>query len=292
MQSNQACSDPKSDLVRLFMERSGIAAPQDSPEQVITGLVERTTQGKRVSGNGQRIQRFLDKRNIVSIEFVRDADYDGMIEPAGSTFSSGFKMRLKSDASESRARFTVAHEACHTFFYEFVPEIKFRLHETDDIEEHLCNVGAAALLVPSASLRARSKALPICLDSLDRLAQEYAVSLPMMLLRLRSLGLWKCQLSSWHRTVSGEFVLDRLYGGRKVEWKWHDMSVLERIWASNEPVFETGFVYSEIRGARAYQPIAYHARKSNSGVSVLWGAGINRAALAYPLLESAHRAKK
>jgi hypothetical protein len=290
MQNNQACSEPPSHLVRLFVERSGIVAPQNSPEQVITELVERMTRKKRGRNQAQRIQRFLDDRNIVSIEYVDGVGYDGMIDPMGTTFSNGFKMRLRPNVSEARARFTVAHEACHTFFYEFAPEIKFRPHETDDLEERLCNLGASVLLIPSAALTARSRKLPICLDSLQQLAAEYTVSLPTMLLRLRELGLWKCQLSSWHRSVSGDFVLDRFYGGRRVECKWHDASVLERVWKSNESAFETGFVYTESRGARAYKPVAYHVQRSNQGVTVLWGSGIRPTVSTYPLLEIARAA--
>src|SRR5271166_314334 len=150
MNSNQACSEPQSDLVRLFVERSGLVAPQNSPDQVITQLVERTARRTRGRSQAQRLQRFLDDRNIVSVEYVDDAGYDGMLDPMGSTFINGFKMRLRPIVSEARARFTIAHEACHTFFYELAPEIKFRPHETDELEERLCNLGASVLLIPSA----------------------------------------------------------------------------------------------------------------------------------------------
>jgi len=253
----------------------------------MTELVERAARGRRARSKGQRLQCFLDARNVVSVEFVRDAGYDGMIEPIGSAFNDGFRIRLKTNVSDVRARFTVAHEACHTFFYELAPEVKFRPHQEDDYEESLCNFGAAALLIPAAPLRARIRKVAVCLDSLEQLAQEYAVSLPTMLLRLRSLGLWTCQLSLWHRTVNGEFVLDRLYGGRKVEWRWQDSSALERVWVSKESAFETGFVYAESRGAKAYKPVAYHAQRSNLGVTVLWGIGIRPTASTYPLLEVA-----
>ncbi|MGO9337850.1 MAG: ImmA/IrrE family metallo-endopeptidase [Terriglobales bacterium] len=290
MYSNQPCSEPQSDLVRLFVERSGIVAPHNSPDQVITELVERTARKARGRSQARRLQRFLDDRNIFSVEYVDDGSYDGMLDPMGSTFSNGFKMRLRSNLSEARARFTIAHEACHTFFYQLAPEIKFRPHETDDLEERLCNLGASVLLIPSAALTARSRKLPISLDSLQQLAAEFAVSLPTMLLRLRGLGLWKCQLSSWHRSVSGEFVLDRFYGGRRVECKWHDASVLERVWKSNEAAFETGFVYTESRGAKAFKPIAYHVQRSSQGVTVLWGSGIRPTVSTYPLLEIARAA--
>lgn len=253
----------------------------------MSALVERAMGSRRTRGQTQSIQRFLNARNIVSVEVVKGADYDGMIEPVGSTFSDGFRMRLKTDVSEVRGRFTVAHEACHTFFYELVPELKFGPHETDQIEERLCNFGASALLVPAASLRTRTRNLPISVDSLEAIASEYAVSLPTMLLRLRSLGLWRCEFSLWHRTSTGDFVLHRLYGGRKAEWKWQDSSSLKRVWASNKPVFGTGFVYLENRGAKAYKPVAYHVRRFNSGLAVLWGEGVKPTPVTYPLLEAA-----
>ena len=290
MQNSQACSEPQSKLVRLFLERSGVTTPRGTPEQVMSELVERTTAGKRTRSQSQRIQQFLDARNIVSVEFVDDAGYDGMIEPVGSSFTGGFRVQLKAGTPDVRARFTLAHEACHTFFYELAPEVKFGTHRADDLEERLCNFGAAVLLIPTTSLRNRTKRLPICLDSLKQLAQEYVVSLPTMLLRLRSLSLWKCQLSLWRRSVSGEFLLDRFYGGRRIEWKWQDASTLERVWRSNKSAFESGFVYAESRGAKAYKPIAYHAQRSNEGVTVLWGSGIRPTASTYPLLEVARAA--
>jgi len=289
MQNKQAYFDSQSHLVKLFMERSGVGTPHASPEQVMSDVVERAT-GKRMYSQGQLLQRFLNVRNIVSVDFALDPGCDGMIEPIGSQFSDGFRMQLKKNVSEVRSRFTLAHEACHTFFYELVPEIKFRLHQTDDLEERLCNFGAAALLIPSASLRKRTKKLPICLDSLEQLAQEYTVSLATMLLRLRALALWKCQLSSWHRTTGGNFVLDRLYGGRRCEWKWQDTSLLEQVWNSGESVFGTNFVYLDNEeGVRRYRPISYNVRRSETGLIALWGGGVRPAALSHPLFEVIRR---
>ena len=62
---------------------------------------------------------------------------------------------------QTRVRFTIAHEICHTFFYEIVPELKFVSHPTDPAEERLCNAGAAALLMPNYDVvRATRKVTP------------------------------------------------------------------------------------------------------------------------------------
>jgi hypothetical protein len=82
---------------------------------------------------------------VCETEVVPDLPCDGLIEPIGTTYSAGFRMRLKKNAADVRLRFTIAHELCHTFFYELVPEFKFVAHESDDSEERLCNWGAASL---------------------------------------------------------------------------------------------------------------------------------------------------
>jgi hypothetical protein len=285
MRSKQACSDYASTLIRLFVERSGILTPA-SPEQVICGLVD-MHRPKRARAQAQRLDNYLQQRNIATIEIIANLHCDGVIEPLGSTYEEGFRMRLKKGASETRMRFTMAHEICHTFFYELVPELKFKLHDTDVSEERLCNVGAAAMLVDERSVRRRAKEMPISLDSLDQLAHVFGVSESTMLLRLRALRIWNCELSHWHRTVGGVFVLDRLHGGRKVNWAWENESILHRVWTSKRMEFGRDFVfYKERDGARRYKPISYHLRPTSSGVIALWGDGLRSPRSTMPLFQA------
>jgi Zn-dependent peptidase ImmA (M78 family) len=287
MRSKGTSSKPQSNLVRRFVERSGADPERSSPEEAMAEVIERS-RGRQTRNHDQQLQQVLKDRNVVAVEFVGDLSSDGMLEPIGQAFSDGFRMRLKKNASSERVRFTMAHELCHTFFYELVPEMKFKIHATDAAEEHLCNFGAAALLIPAASLRKKSKKEAICLDSLGQLARGYAVSLPTMLLRLRSLGLWKCQLSQWHRTVSGDFVLDRLYGGPQVDWQWEDASLLKRVWESSAPAYGSSFVYVECNnGTRRYKPIRYNVERLGNGAIALWGTGISPRKLDHPLLNAA-----
>ena len=152
----------------------------------------------------------LCDRNILQVEFEHNLPCEGSLQPVGNEFRQGFIMRLKRNAADVRVRFTMAHELCHTLFYELVPEIKFTPHEADDEEERLCNLGAAAFLLPASVLRRRVKKLQPRLETLELLSAEYRVSIPTMLLRLRALLLWQCEVSLWHRMSGGRFVLDRL----------------------------------------------------------------------------------
>ena len=80
----------------------------------------------------------------------------------------------------------------------------------DSIEEALCNLGAACLLMPEAAVRESDAVIRPCLVSLETLCEQFKVSHEAMILRLRSLGLWKCEYSRWYKMTSGEFTLDRL----------------------------------------------------------------------------------
>jgi IrrE N-terminal-like domain len=274
--TRQACSGaPSSLLVRHFTQRSGLG-PTTRPERVMCALVE-SVRRRRIRNVDERLYSFSRDRYVTEIEIASDLGCDGVIEPLGKTFPDGFRIRLRKGMPDARVRFTLAHEVCHTFFYELVPEIKFFPHGRDSTEERLCNLGAAAFLVPTSSLKRDARSLPPCLESLDLLSSKYGVSLPTMALRLGALGQWKCRLSIWRRMGDGSFALDRLYGAKEHPWKWQDDSVLERGWQSTEPLFgETALYHVNARGYTECKPILYEVRRTGNDLVVLWGDGIRR----------------
>jgi len=77
----------------------------------------------------------------------------------------------------------VAHEICHTFFYEIVPELKFTPHPTDSFEEALCNHGAAAFADAAEDVLAHVSVRDVSLATLEELSQRYAVSIEAAFLR-------------------------------------------------------------------------------------------------------------
>ena len=81
------------------------------------------------------LEPFLASRNITSVAIEDDLKADGALVPLGRDFGAGFRMVLRRDLPEGRINFTVAHEICHTFFYERVPEVKFAAHAVDQEEE-------------------------------------------------------------------------------------------------------------------------------------------------------------
>jgi len=239
----------------------------------MSGLIAQLRKSSRHKGLAAQLGDCLAQRLVFQSEFVSGLPSDGYIEPIGSSFNEGFRMVLKKGSTQVRTRFTIAHELCHTFFYEIVPELKFGSVEVDPEEERLCNLGAAELLIPTKSLKAQAKLVEISLNSLEKLAAMYTVSTEAMLLRLRSLKLWDCELSFWRRKVDGSFSMDRIIGGRKVNWTWPDDVPLNAAWNTNgKPV---GRTYLELRGSDGslqLRSVCYEVGRRGNELASLWSA--------------------
>lgn len=285
-------SDKRSPLVARFLERGGFA-PTMALDDALATLVERA-QRRRAANIEHRIHLLLRDRKVSGPEFV-DLDCDGLIEPLGSNFADGFRMKLNKNTPTVRSRFTLVHEVCHTFFYELVPEIKFLPHSPDMEEERACNAVAAAILLPAKSLERRVKGLPVSLESLEAIAAEYQVSTATTILRLRTLDLWRCELSHWRRMTDGRFALHSFYGGKRSNWEWQDATLLHRVWESGRSLFGQTFVTCEDgAGVQRYRPVQYELSRHPSGVIALWGAttAIHGRCERLPLLISSSQQKR
>lgn len=234
MVNDHSSSRASSRLAELFAQRCGLAVEES--EAAIRGLA-RGLSGDL--GESVDLDVLLPLRSIdPQVELTEDLLGDGVIEPKGSTYGEGFRMRLKRGRADRRQRFTKAHEICHTFFYELVPEMKFLPHAVDPTEERLCNLGAEELLIPRLRLDGELEGVSESIESLDRLAGTFDVSLAAMLLRLRNAGIWYRELAYWHRMVDGTFVLDKRVGGARKDWQI-DTSIIYTAWENGGKV-ETG----------------------------------------------------
>jgi hypothetical protein len=253
-----------SHLIERFVQRCGLG--DLSPEQAI-----RTLAGRLAAEAAGNLDALLPIRNIDrDVALAEDLPCDGLIEPKGGTYKDGFKMRLRRGQAERRLRFTKAHEICHTFFYELAPELKFRPHRNDPVEEQLCNIGAAELLMPLVSVTTEACSMPVSIESLMVLARRFDVSASAMLVRLRQARLWHCELAYWHRMLDGSFVLDRKTGGRKANWQI-DSSILQTVWDNHAGKMQSGitFIYFEQGGLSAAERVYYQAKRHGPSVVTL-----------------------
>lgn len=83
-------------------------------------------------------------------------------------------------------------------------------------------MGAAAFLMPARGLKQRVHSQGVSIQILEQLAEDYAVSMQAVCLRLRRLRIWKGQLSVWARLPDGRFRFETAYGGIDSDWYWID----------------------------------------------------------------------
>jgi len=233
VQDKTNSSNPQSELVLRFVQRSNSADgnPVSAMCAHIANLHKRVKKHRATIA----VDHYYAARGIRAVNSTANRRLDGFLEPLGTTFDEGFVIHLNGTESAARRNFTIAHEICHTFFYELVPELKFVQHATDPEEERLCDIGAAELLMPAKSVRRLARKQPVSLEALDSMAHYYQVSRSSMLVRLRALKLWKARLSAWRISEDGSLSRTDYYSGQAGrEWSWSDSDVVAKMCNAKE----------------------------------------------------------
>jgi Zn-dependent peptidase ImmA (M78 family) len=159
-------------LVRRLIDLHGGAAP----EQIIEDYADEL---RRIAGQERLPIRPQLIASCHGIKVCRAAhDFAGRIyaEPSGQLV-----MDVNNLDSQERQHFTEAHELIHPAFPNFAMEERYRLDATMDRhaenreEEHLCDLGAAALLMP-AELVANQYTVRGGLAEVERLSADAEVS--------------------------------------------------------------------------------------------------------------------
>ena len=259
-----------SELVHLFTER---IAPESgcSPKDAMAHCVERLHSSIGRIGPVQDLSPHRTARKIDNEEFIEDQGCDGWLRPKGTAYTSGFTLGVRKDVAIVRQRFTIAHELCHTFFYEHVPELKFQPHSIDLQEERLCNFGAACLLLPAESLGADAKGHSVSVATLDDLSKGYRVSRQAMFLRLRELGIWKCELAVWQPTTNGRFMLETVLGGRRdLEWEWVSSDIPRTLWEGTKHKGRTWIHFKDVSGSWTARRVYFDGYRLENRIFTLW----------------------
>jgi hypothetical protein len=128
------------------------------------------------------VERLASLRGIVSIE-RREQPWAGVLEPRGANFVIGVRA---ADGYE-RQRFSICHEASHTFFPGFAERRQFRCNGDRTRLEQLCDFAATELLLPKRFFVARLAGARFDLDTVEDLANEYEASIEATTLRFADL---------------------------------------------------------------------------------------------------------
>lgn len=124
-------------------------------------------------------------RGITDIESV-EQPWAGVLIPG----QDGFRVRVRESDGWPRQRFTIGHEATHTFLPGFLEAEQFRCdpHDGHDHIEALCDVGASELLMPRRQFSIELGISGLDLDSVEALADRYETSLEAT--GIRAVDLW------------------------------------------------------------------------------------------------------
>ena len=153
-------------------------ASSDDPRQAIENYAE------RLLSEAKQNRLPIDVEMVASVKGVRSRrgahDFAGRIyvEADGQLV-----MDLNADDSPSRQRFTCAHEMMHTAFPNFTEEKRYRFDVSVEAkplnqeEEYLCDLGAAALLMPVALIANRYRLAKGGLKDVEKLSRKANVSL-------------------------------------------------------------------------------------------------------------------
>jgi hypothetical protein len=257
-----------SELLLRFAQRLGARSARTGMRSCIRSL----SSALHASSGPLDIQSAMRARDVRELRFEANLSCDGYIEPLGDSFNAGFRIGVKQPTPDSIVRFTIAHELCHTFFYEVVPELKYEPLPSDPGEECLCNFGAAELLVPENDLKMDELVMYPCLTTLEKLAHRYQVSLEVMLFRLRSLHLWTCRVLRWYRLSNGSFTLEKIYGASFKDWKVWIVDEMNSVW--DQPGSKkSGSCYASLvndQGCWGSERLHYEIKRYGDHLTMLW----------------------
>jgi hypothetical protein len=171
------------DATRRLIDRFTGEANAASPEAAMRDYARRLVTQYAECFGGVEIP--LDMDVLASLRDIRKSELppvqseDAELVPDGR---GGVEYRVNPDRPETRRRFSVAHEICHTFFPDFETKVwcrsdaKYRLRsDPADRIEMLCDIGASELLMPLEPFRADVLAVDSA-AKLVALIQKYRAS--------------------------------------------------------------------------------------------------------------------
>ncbi|MFN8498080.1 MAG: ImmA/IrrE family metallo-endopeptidase [Anaerolineae bacterium] len=196
-----------SEAARALMAITGADDPVAAMEICANDLLD----DAGVAGPPAPLHVLASFQGIRAIERVEMESSGRLITTAGGSI-----VQVNSRESLTRQNFTIAHEIAHTFFPSFlvspgnIQDAHTGRYPPVDEEEYLCDVGAAALLLPSRWLQPACAELSPSLDNLNHLASRFRASLEATARAVARLDAWPFALVYWE---PGWRKADRPTGG-------------------------------------------------------------------------------
>lgn len=211
----------------LYLTRIASLVGQKNPSRAIPAFV------KNSRGPSQSLEALARELGVSRIVEQRLPFEGGLFKlPHGELI-----IKLNSDSSSVRKRFTLAHEIGHLFL-NTVPALRSS-HRADEALERTCDLIAVELLMPEDETTAfvRELGSPAA-AKLREIASRFRVSLQTAAIRVHSgLGLWKGAIGMWSGVPS--FRTLWFVGPRRWRETRPDTASLRRVLETQESIKTT-----------------------------------------------------
>ena len=180
------------------------AADGDPIKAIQTTSEEAVLQAAELGWDGPPFDPF----QLAKLRQIRVLPSDDVFDAQTTTTRSGeFQIEYNPNRSHGRIRYSIAHEIAHTFFPDCADTIRHRtpgvvLRDDDWQLELLCNIAAAALLMPTGFADLESE--PVNIRNLLRLRKQFDVSTEALFLRIAKLTTYPCAIFAAAKPTEAE----------------------------------------------------------------------------------------
>lgn len=147
----------------------------------------------------------INLRMVASFQGVRAIQpvvmvHAGRLVPKGS----GYIIQVNAHHSNGKQQFTIGHEIGHTLIPSYqkhphlIEDLSTGLFQQGKEEEHLCDIAATELLMPTQLFRPQAAALGFHLGAVAKLGSLFRASREATARRLVEMDLWPCASAVWH----------------------------------------------------------------------------------------------
>ena len=193
-------------MLQKYKNRSHeICRTWDKEEEFVTRRAQRLLKESRISGPPflpEYLAPFQGVKRIVKEDL---GNQSGLLLP----LRDGFEIKINVTHSSRRQNFSCAHEIAHTFFLEeegraVIERLKRGNGGSANWEEHLCDIAASELLMPSQIFSGYASRYDFGIQSLIPLSRIFNTSLSPTALRLCDVNPKLCFVVYWARDKSQE----------------------------------------------------------------------------------------
>ena len=153
-------------------------------------------------------------KEIVKTDLKTDL---GEIDALLIRHQDGYIIKVNANQHPVRQNFSCAHEIGHTFLHELnrplsLDDDEFRMASAnivDKAKERLCQIAAAELLMPGAVFKKYLAGFGVSVNSIERLANTFRVSIPSTAIRIAEVSMEPCIAflwKPWQKTRSKGFI--------------------------------------------------------------------------------------